>query len=63
MQINYQSVHPKQKLSFLSEKNKSQDSQITIKINSDIIKQVPSVKFLGVTLDQKLTWITTSTQF
>ena len=35
-------------------KNKSQDSQITIK--NDIIKQVPSVKFLGVTLDQKLTW-------
>ena len=37
-------------------KNKSLDSQITIKINNDIIKQVPSVKFLGVTLDQKLTW-------
>ena len=37
-------------------KNKSLDSQITIKINNDIIKQVPSVKFLGVTIDQKLTW-------
>ena len=36
-------------------KNKSLDSQITIKINNDIIKQVPSVKFLGVTVDQKLT--------
>ena len=33
-------------------KNKSQDSQITIKINNDIIR----VKFLGVTLGQKLTW-------
>ena len=37
-------------------KKKSLDSQITIKINNDIIKQVPSVKFLGVTIDQKLTW-------
>ena len=38
-------------------KNKPLDSQITIKINDDIIKQVPFVKFLGVTIDQKLTWI------
>jgi hypothetical protein len=37
-------------------KNKSLDSRITIKINNDIIKQVPSVQFLGVTIDQKLTW-------
>jgi hypothetical protein len=51
--INYQSMHPKQKLSFLSAKI---NHRITIKINNDIIKQVPSVKFLGVTLDQKLTW-------
>ena len=31
-------------------KNKSLDSQITIKISNDIIKQLPSVKFLGVTI-------------
>jgi hypothetical protein len=56
MQINYQSMHPKQKLSFLSAKINHWIHTPIIKINNDIIKQVPFAKFLGVTTDQELTW-------
>ena len=46
----------KRKIVIFKCKNKSLDTQITIKINNDIIKQVPFVKFLGVKIDQELTW-------
>ncbi len=38
-------------------KNKSlSNTEITIKINHDLVKQVPFVKFLGVIIDEGLTW-------
>jgi hypothetical protein len=57
MPINYQSMHPKQNLSFLNQKiYKSQHQEIIVKINNDIVEQVSCVKFLGVLIDQELTW-------
>ena len=37
-------------------KNKSQNEQISLRINNDIIKQVSSVRFLGLIIDEGLTW-------
>ena len=37
-------------------KNKSQNEQISLRINNDIIKQVSSVRFLGLIIDKGLTW-------
>ena len=49
-------MHPTQNLCFLKGKNKSQNEQISLRINTDIIKQVSSVRFLGLIIDEWLTW-------
>jgi hypothetical protein len=47
----------KTKFVIFKSKNKSQHQEIIVKINNDIVEQVPCVKFLGVLLiDQELTW-------
>jgi hypothetical protein len=46
----------KTKFVIFKSKNKSQHQEIIVKINNDIVEQVPCVKFLGVLIDQELTW-------
>jgi hypothetical protein len=46
----------KTKFVIFKSKNKSQHQDIIVKINNDIVEQVPCVKFLGVLIDQELTW-------
>ena len=37
-------------------KNKSQNAHIPLRINTDMIKQVSSVRFFGLIIDEELTW-------
>ena len=37
-------------------KNKSQNEQMSLRINTDVIKQVSSVRFLGLIINEGLTW-------
>ena len=46
----------KTKILLFKGKNKSQNQQISLRINNDIIKQVSSVRFLGLIIDEGLTW-------
>ncbi len=47
----------KTKFVIFRSKNKSlSNTAITIKINHDLVEQAPSVKFLGVIIDEGLTW-------
>ena len=46
----------KTKIVLFKGKNKSQNQQISLRINNDIIKQVSSVRFLGLIIDEGLTW-------
>ena len=46
----------KTKIVLFKGKNKSQNQQISLRINNYIIKQVSSVRFLGLIIDEGLTW-------
>ena len=46
----------KTKIVLFKGKNKSQNQQISLRINNNIIKQVSSVRFLGLIIDEGLTW-------
>ena len=46
----------KTKFVIFKSKNKLLNTEVTLKINNDFLKQVLFIKFLGVIIDQNLTW-------
>ena len=43
-------------LCFLDKKNKKPNVEIKISINNEVIKQVKNITFLGIVIDENLTW-------